>query len=86
MFGFDMFQEGDKYNGVYKDTKNYYYAKGFDCEVWRKQYKIVFDEFEGQVQFYWVCEDVDKQIGNDIYDWMPHVNFLTYENLNNNIR
>ena len=45
MFGFDMMEEGDKYIGVYKNTENYYYAKGFDCIVWRKQYRSVFNEF-----------------------------------------
>ena len=45
MFGFDMMEEGDKYIGVYKNTENYYYAKGFDCIVWRKQYKSIFNEF-----------------------------------------
>ena len=86
MFGFDMMQDNDKYIGMYKDTKNYYYAKGFDCEVWRKQYKSVFDEFEDQTTFYWVCKSIDHQIGKGVFDWMPHVKFITYDELKTKIQ
>ena len=85
MFGFDMMEEGDKYIGVYKNTENYYYAKGFDCIVWRKQYKSVFNEFE-DTTFYWVCKDIDNQIGKDVFEQHSNVKFITYEELNNNIR
>ena len=85
MFGFDMMEEGDKYIGVYKNTENYYYAKGFDCIVWRKQYRSVFNEFE-DTTFYWVCRDIDNQIGKDVFEQHSNVKFITYEELNNNIR
>ena len=67
------------------DTENYYYAKGFDCIVWRKQYRSVFNEFE-DTTFYWVCKDIDNQIGKDVFEQHSNVKFITYEELNNNIR
>ena len=78
-------KKGDKYIGVYKNTENYYYAKGFDCIVWRKQYRSVFNEFE-DTTFYWVCKDIDNQIGKDVFEQHSNVKFITYEELHNNIR
>ena len=81
MLGFDSSDYSEPLNNVYKGSDNYLpeTAKGFNPVNWNNQLNTIFNEYTF-VNFKWV-NPIHKMISE-----YPNVEYITYEDLYNNIR
>ena len=81
MLGFDSSDYNKPLNNVYKGSDNYLpeTAKGFNPVNWNSQLNTIFNEYT-IVNFKWV-NPIHKMISE-----YPNVEYITYEDLYNNIR